>query len=388
MIFCYAWSNLLLINMVNVKVNNYPDEKADLIIKSSPTIDMTLVKSIINMNVFENVYFDDYVSFRPKKKKMRWHELRKKYSKHYDRFISSLDCEGKYDKVLVAGFWNDVLYMLKALMKKGNNFSVDFVEEGEISYEESWKLYRPYIGTSRGMQLFHKFSTWGVKRKCSKKLSRKMYLYSPERQNDKELLPVAMMKIVPTNPVYKLFNSLYNGLSESHRIYYSKRRAVFLSNFLMPNMYEDSYQYAYGLINAVIECVGDNNTIIKPHVSQTKHRLEFAKEYEAKSNVFVDRDVYIFESLFCDEKIDDKILIAKTSSILIHPVAMFGKEPYIFLLYKLYPWYKNYGDDVADEYAESLRNLYSNPEKINVPNSMLEFKMQLESVHLEISRLK
>ena len=67
-----------------------------------------------------------------------------------------------------------------------------------------------------------------------------------------------------------------------------------------------------------------------------------------------------------------------------HPVSIFGKEPYIFLLYKLYPWYKNFGDEVSDQYAESLRKLYSKQEKIFVPNTILEFEIKLKELYYSL----
>ena len=52
--------------------------------------------------------------------------------------------------------------------------------------------------------------------------------------------------------------------------------------------------------------------------------------------------------------------------------ALFNMEPYVILTYRLYPYYHQYGEDTLDGYVERLRKLYTNKEKIFVPNSELE----------------
>ncbi len=387
MIFCYAWTNYLLINMVNVKVNIYAEEKADLIIKSSPTIDSHIVEMIKSMNIFENIYFDDYVSFKRTRVNGIF-TLRKKYRGHYDRFVNSLDKAHVYSKVLVAGYWNDVLYMLNALWKRGDRFKIDLVEEGEINYEEPWKIFRPYIGESIRAKIFHNLNTYIMKCRFNRVLTRNIFLFTPNRQKDKRLKPLVMPQMELANPVYKIYNNLYKELPEWKKLFYEKRNTIFLGSYLAPQRLEDSYAYAYNMIDTILECMSDKRVIIKAHTSSTEHRLNFAQNYEESSNVYVDRDVYIFEALFCAPDIENKILIASHSSALNHPVAMFGKEPYIFVLYKLYPWYKNFGDNVGDRFVESLRNLYSKPEKIYVPNSILEFRMNLMEVKNKLAEKK
>lgn len=385
MIFCYAWTNYLIINMVNVKTNIYPDERADLIIKSSPAIDANIVEIVKSMNVFENIYFVDYVAFRHKGVQGLL-TLHKKYKGHYSRFVDSLDKSHRYDKVLVAGYWNDVLYMLNALWKRGDRFKIDLVEEGELSYEELWKLFQPYIGESPRGKVFHQISTCRMKQKFNGRLTKKLFLYTPSRQDDKKIHALPMPKMEESNPVYAIYKKLYSSIPEWKKVYYTKRNTIFFSNYLLPQLYEESYNYAYTMIDTMLESMGDTKVIIKAHTSSTEHRLNFAKDYEEDKNVYVDRDVYIFEALFCDPEIENKILVAKHSAVLIHPVAMFGREPYVFLLYKLYPWYKNFGDKVADKYVEDLRNLYSRPERIYAPNTILEFKMNLMEIKQKLGR--
>ena len=379
MIFCYAWTNYLIINMMNAKMNLYPEEKADLIIKSSPAVDMELVNYIKSLNIFEHIYFDDYVAFRPNKKKMSALELRNKYKCHYERFVDSIDTDVSYDKILVAGFWNDTLYMLKALMRKGHRFTIDLIEEGELSYEEAWKLFQPIIGSTRKLRLFHKLNTFFIKHKCKKLLSRKLLLYSPSRQEDPVFQCVQLPKMDGQNETTQLFKGIYEGFPTWKKLYYQNRDYIFFSNYLLPERFEESYRYAHSMIDTIIKVAGIQKMIIKAHTSSTKHRLEFASGYE-KKGAYVDRDVYIFEAFFCSPDIENKVLIAKNSSVLIHAVSLFEKEPYVVLLYKLYPWYKNFGDEIADQYVDSLKALYKNPDKIYVPNTMLEFEMQLKEI--------
>lgn len=384
MIFCLAWSNYLILNMANIKMNIYPERKADLIVKSSPAIDMKIIDFIRKMDLFENIYFIDYVDFKIKFKKIRLFTLKKLYKNFYKRFVDSIN--NKYDKVIIAGYWNDALYMLDALWRQGNRFDIDLAEEGELSYEKVSKLYQSYIGDSIKWKVFHEWSTIFMKKKFRDRLSGNLFLYSPNRQINNGIKPVCIPKLDQNNSIFEIYKGLYNILPEWKKIYYSKRKIIFFSDYWAPTFYGDSEKIAYELIDKILDCVNEKQLIIKAHPSCTKHRLEFAKEYEEESDIYVDRDIYIFESLFCGSCMDSKVLISRHSSALIHPISLFGKEPFIVLLFKLYPDYQNFGDKIADKFVETLRDLYSNPEKIYVPNTIMEFEMNLKELYSTLYR--
>lgn len=386
MIFCYAWTNLLIINMVNVKLNFYKNEKADLIIKSSKSIDENIVSLIEKSHIFENVFYDEYTSFRPKKKKKHFFEYRKKYADFYERFVLSIGAVEKYDKVLIAGFWNDGLYMMNALWKHGNKFDIEFVEEGEMSYEEEKRLFRAFLGSNKTQRIFQFLNTFWIRKRFKRAFSKCIYLYSPERKETTKWTLMKIPAINENNEIMNIIRNLYEGLPDSQKIVYKKHDVIFIANSLDIAKYENSYNYAYGHIDTILDAIGSRNVLIKAHGSVTDSREKFALEYEKE--IFVDREVYIFECLFCNECMEDKILIGKNSALLMHPASMFGQEPYIILLYKLYPWYRNYGDEIVDEYVDSLRTVYKHPERIIVPRSVLEFKLRLKEIYGELESRK
>ena len=67
MVLFYAWTNLVLINMVNTKIAHFDNVEADLIIRCSPTMSQELIGAVKSAEVFRNIYFIDIPRFQKKR---------------------------------------------------------------------------------------------------------------------------------------------------------------------------------------------------------------------------------------------------------------------------------------------------------------------------------
>ena len=55
MIASYAWSNMMIINLVNIKVNYFPSEEMDIFIRMTPGISRDIIS--LCRNIFSEVYY-------------------------------------------------------------------------------------------------------------------------------------------------------------------------------------------------------------------------------------------------------------------------------------------------------------------------------------------
>ncbi|MCC3399579.1 hypothetical protein D4759_31790, partial [Clostridiales bacterium AHG0011] len=56
MIACYAWTDIQIINIVNIVLHDFPKEQKDLFVLMLDRIDMVLVEEIRLMGCFEHIY--------------------------------------------------------------------------------------------------------------------------------------------------------------------------------------------------------------------------------------------------------------------------------------------------------------------------------------------
>ena len=59
---------------------------------------------------------------------------------------------------------------------------------------------------------------------------------------------------------------------------------------------------------------------------------------------------------------------------------MFQKEPYIIFTYRLYDAYHQLGDELTDKFVSDMKEIYTHPERILIPNSLAEFEEILKEV--------
>ncbi|UBH09362.1 alpha-2,8-polysialyltransferase family protein [Macrococcus armenti] len=84
-----------------------------------------------------------------------------------------------------------------------------------------------------------------------------------------------------------------------------------------------------------------------------------------------------FELLLLSNNLNDKVLIAFTSSAMVTPKMMFNQEPIIVILYKLLDI--DVGGNEVEKIISKLKHLYKNKEKIIVPETIEELESIIEN---------
>ena len=109
-----------------------------------------------------------------------------------------------------------------------------------------------------------------------------------------------------------------------------------------------------------------------------KHPREYEDAFEIGKTIDNDNPL---EVLYLGESAGTLILISFLSTALATPKLMFGREPYILLLYKLVD---SSVDDVRiEEYYDKLRELYSDPERIMIPETKEELMQDIDKINSE-----
>lgn len=390
MVLFYAWTNVVLLNIVNTKETFFDNEDADLLVRCSPTLSPKLISDIESMGIFNNVYYIDMPKISKTRKilgkipKIRMIGMKKPLRKFYVRYVQENLANKAYSKIITGGLWNDTLYLLQALYSQNPKIQIEFVEEGERSYEGIKGLCKPIIGGNWKNKLVEYYNVGLFLHKCKRNITNVLYLYRPDRYcGDHRLCLKELPKIdkVSNNPCFLLLDKMSDTLDNSILLRYEKRPVIYIANYLVPK-FESNYDMAYRIIDLLIKVFKQNQIMIKTHTSATEHRFNFAKQYE--SRIFIDRNAYLFEALYTKMDINNKIFIAKNSTTLLYPKQLFGQEPYLIFTYRLFEYYHEYGDEITDKYVSDLKKIYENPEKIFIPNTMMELENQLRSIYKSI----
>ena len=106
MVLFYAWTNVLLLNSVNAKVNFFGEEKADLLIRSNSTLSQNLLDTIKKNGFFRKIYFVDMPRINKKRgilgkiPKLRVLGIKKPMQQFYKRYIMENFTDEPYDKLM------------------------------------------------------------------------------------------------------------------------------------------------------------------------------------------------------------------------------------------------------------------------------------------------
>ena len=375
MILGYAWSNFTVLNLVNVKLTYFSNEPFDLLIRSNKTLSNTLLEEVEKQKIFSNIYYipmpqiDKRLGIIGKIPKLRFWSYKRNYKNSMERSLDNTIKDQVYDLCITAGFWADTLYVIDHIFKRNRNLKIQLFEEGERSYEEFSSLTVSDTHHSLKEKLISSYMHGKYRRKYLYYLSRELYLYNPSIYEEEKITTKVLPSLTDSNTCCLKILQRSTHLEESHILQYIKKKYIYLAGYIVKG-YEDNYGQSYHIINTLMETVGSNNVIIKTHSNSIDHRLHFAEQWN--SRVFIDREVYIFEALCSTIALENKVIISRGSSVAMNVKALFNMEPYVILTYRLYPYYHQYGEDTLDGYVERLRKLYTNKEKIFVPNSELE----------------
>lgn len=388
MIACFAWTNLQIINITNARINHYGEEKADLYIRMGRHISKELIGAVRASGVYENVYTLDPISINYKK--MRFGSiprlkvlfLKKAYINAYNALLEHTAPRKTYSRVLMAWFFAENAFVINYFAKHTKHLAITLVDEGTGSYSFNKKqLSFPMFMAAHWKDRVRRWLSEGS---IAVKLARNIdtfALYRPEYcQPDVDYKKLTLPQIhEETNPImHSILCAAASSLDQTLLIRYDKRRYIYFSLFSQEG--KDFDMTSINILDTMVNAGFHKQAVAKIHMGNTHHAENFAKSYE--NRIFVDRNVYIFESLFAQlEKPEEKVLVSCASTATLNPKFMFGQEPYVIFTYRLYSTYRQIGIERDDWIANALIDAYEDKSRVMIPNSIEELKEMINKIH-------
>ncbi len=388
MIACFAWTNLQILNITNAKVNIYGEEKADLYVRTGPHMSKELIAAVKNSGVFENVYIIDPIVLNYKHmplgfiKILRVFLLRRAYQKAFDALLEHTASKKNYSRAMISWFYAENAFVIDYFNRNSDKLAITLVEEGTGSYCYTKKqLAFSLFGAAKFKDKVRLMLSEGfLARRLAKKIDTTC-MYRPEyAQPDIDYKKIALPQVLEdTNPVvYGLLNALGNSLDYSQHIHYNKRRFIYFTVYSQEGSSFDNISYK--ILDSIIDSSFQGQVAVKVHTNNSTHAQKFAVDYEDR--IYVDRNVYIFESLYTQlEDPSNKVLISCASTAAFNPKFMFNHEPYVIFTYRLYNTYRQIGVERDDWMADALLDAYEDKSRILIPNSIIELQEMIRNIY-------
>ncbi len=388
MIACFAWTNLQILNITNARLHVYGEEKADLYIRMGRHISQDLIAAVRASGVYENVYTLDPIVLQYKNMALGFIPhfkvllLKRAYSNAYNALLENTAPKRKYSRVLMAWFYAENAFVINYFAKNTDHLAITLVEEGTGSYcyKKKELIFPKFMANNWKIALRRQLTEGGLARKLGKKVDTICY-YKPEYcQPDINYKKITLPQIHPeTNPImHQILSGAAGGLPATHLIKYDKRRYIYFSLFSPEGV--DFDKISFDILTTMVEASYEKQAIAKIHTGNTAHATNFALSLE--DQIFVDREVYIFESLYAQlDNPADKVLVSCASTATLNPKFMFGHEPYVIFTYRLYNTYRQIGIERDDWIANALRDSYTDKSRVMIPNSMDELKNMVRKIH-------
>lgn len=374
MIACYAWTDIQIINVVQVKLTYYSEEPVDLYVCMLERISKKLLSGIKKSGVFANIYEISPINYSFDKKIMNnipflagtvFTILKKKhYEKVYERIVK---CKN-YSKILLAGFWGDSLFLVRKLLLNNKKLSIELVEEGSLSYcsfLERLCQAKP-LGCEYGKKdivssQIIKLMILGKDALKVNGLVENIYLYEPllakfKPENKRKQIPK-----IDTNQNTTLIELLKDFTNDLRLDVIAAAKVVYFPQ--LSKLGDDVLSYE--IYNLIKENFSINKFVVKLHPTAC------LKESVSR-DILIDNQSYPFEVIGILGDCSNKILISRNTSCLLMMNYMFGYEPVIIYTYRLYNNNHEVKEPDLEWYIKSLKKVYKNPERILVPRTMEE----------------
>lgn len=412
MILYIGWTNLMLLNIHRIQTTINKDKDAILIVIDNGVMNAGIIESIRESDSFYDIVIIPVVWFNTSLKSVI-KEIRRLpkilyYSKHiknyYGLIISKNIAGFDFKEVFVPGFGYNILLILEVLSIYNSLGRIKFYESGTTQYANSLEeMMQDLEHGTRSEKLIRKFNEFFLRKKFKIKVDNELFVYEPkcikERQNIKAIqIPKFRPKIqlegsqidsfttdeksnVPNEPIkkYQLIDTLFNAVPETVLIALRKRNILFLAS------YGASLEEELRLFVTLFKEENNQNIYLKVHSQapsvHKKIQEKFGKFY------FTDTNNYLLEAVFNELDLSNKIIISRYSAAGLNPKFMFGQEPVIIFIYKLFAAYEFVMEDPFGELIKRLREQYSDPNRILVPTTRLEFTIMLHKAKLMVNEV-
>lgn len=414
MILYIGWTNLMLMNIFNIHSTINKDKEAVVLIIDSSSVDPEIADYFSKSKSFVNSYIIPtqltISKYTTRKEKIKHLSDVLFYSKNILRYYESTmppSLKGfEFDEVYVPGFFYNIVFFLEIINRRNKINHIKFYEFGLGTYTyEIDTLMKNMEFMSARDYLIRTANEYRYRLKFKKKLTEEIYVYEPSllhpnvtykpiiipkvdvrldesvgyenNPNDDSFTETAIpsksdqpsAEILPSGKKH-FIQTMFRNIPNFVRIATKNRNIIYFSSY-GPGTSEEQKLFAN-----LLQLVRTQDIMLKTHTQAPSLFKPLLAKFG--SHCFVDTNIYLFESLLSQYDFSNKILVTRLSSAVFHPKLIFGQEPIIILTYKLFQIYKEIGNNLLDKLILRIKNIYSNPEKIMVPTSILEFKLMVK----------
>lgn len=259
-----------------------------------------------------------------------------------------------------------ILFLLIYFYKYCPETKICYYDDGEGSYDTDELCFLK--GKLRF--LFHL-----VTGKSIKKIKQYWYLYSPElyrKLNPDSDVQIEKIPYIWDKPEMQTMAKDIFGVTESEL----QTNDVVLLDTVHNEVFQDAGEQEISIIyEKIFTCFGKEKVLIKRHPRDTFTGYEGCK-YSTQTSA-------PFEVLAMDVDMNQKLLIGFGSTSFVTSKIMKDEEPYVLLLYKLVN--KNNkkisgSENRSDRYYHAVKEMYRNPEKFMIPETMEELDECLQKL--------
>ena len=380
MLAFYGWTDKLLLNLLNTKINCFPAEQADLFVFDLPRVSRSLVKSIEATGAFQNVFWLQERKIRkrhglgiPFEKLEKLLSGQRQYA-FYQEQLRKCCGDTHYSMLFTGAFWSNTLFLFRYFRVVNPNVKISIVEEGTANYNspKGWQFRCMPTRRLREplMRLFYFPLTWLWARRAVKQI----FLYTLDTIRSDEKIPaVPLPPVDKRNPVCQ--SVLYGAVEGIDAGEYQSRHVYFLSGPIVPG-YEDTFQRTYEIIQKICDCVSEEEVLIKVHPDSVDQPC-FTQWDD--SRVFVDKRRFLLEGVLSQIDLSEKCLVVRNSSVPMTVAFELLETPCIIFTYRLYESYQIHGERITDQTVRDFQACCPGLH-IEVPNTLEDLCKILKTV--------
>lgn len=354
---------LQLVNSINIKINYYPNEPADIVL-TKQTDFSCCVEALCNTGIFDEVIHLDWTQQDWTLEKNEAENTKIMQNAKNHKF--ALKNGKKYDHIFTCVLSDSLGFLFYyQMLEEGIKPTVHLYEDGPLPY------WGDYI---RDGNIDH-----NVFPKESRILNNiaESLLYEPSLfTNPKEKVSHTQMPKSPeqlerlTPYLYELFGK--PELPKEKYIYFDEAFS-----------FDGSNNNDCDLLDFFAAIVGKENIIVKIHPRSSANNTYSMRGYKT----FITKDIP-WEVFLTLEGIDDKVLIAISSNAAVAPFMMFGKKTKSILLYKISLNLRHLMACNAAAAFEFFNRIYSNinsdEKQLFIPKTMCELECCIKYIEGEV----
>lgn len=380
MVLFYAWTDIQLINELNVKLNYFKDEKADLLIFHLNRLNNDYIQAIKKEQIFEQIYIlelPDFYLERRRKGLIESAEMLINGNRLKKYFFQKLLCilaQQRYRLLLTGALWGETINVYRYLLRNNKKVGLALVEEGLSYYAgpKGW-LYKTAPSYSIKAKI-RELLYYGVFSYKARKNIKKAYMYQPEmsalyKKISTEKIPPIIQEKNPK--LYNFMSRLNCGDIEN----YKKRKIIYIADAPRAELTQP-YKYVYNMLDMITSIVAPEDLIVRMHPISASISIPF--QYELNPQIYLDKSNGSIEIKSMHIDFEDKVILSNNSSVAFFMTLGLKKEPYIIFLHRLCAIDTQNEIHRNDNSVFRLGKMYTRKEKIMIPKSYIELKNMLQ----------